>query len=102
MADMNTMHTTFSSRKAGFSLTELMVAIAIIVILMLLFLPALWPNLERAKKMQCRSNLRQMGMACFLHAKDQEDASLGGATYDNGNPNGTSDGRGGWSQWADP
>ena len=68
--------------KGGFSLIELLVVIAIIIILITLMFPMLLNQFEKARRIQCRSNLRQIGIACFLHAGDTEDNSLTGVTYE--------------------
>ena len=65
------------TRRSGFTLIELLVVVAVIGILAGIVLPALAKAKEKAHRITCVSNLKQVGLAIQMYADDNENTLPG-------------------------
>lgn len=65
---MFSVSVTARKTNSGFTLVELLVVIAIIGVLIALLLPAVQAAREAARSANCRSNLKQIVLACHMYA----------------------------------
>src|SRR5216683_7442743 len=70
----------------AFTLIELLVVIAIIAILAAMLLPALSKAKERAKTINCTSNLKQAGLGVIMYANDFKEQTPAVVTRHSGQP----------------
>jgi prepilin-type N-terminal cleavage/methylation domain-containing protein/prepilin-type processing-associated H-X9-DG protein len=70
------------ARRVGFTLLELLVVIAVIVILAAFLFPVFAQVREKARQAACLSNMKQIGTAAMLYVQDWDETyPAGGPTY---------------------
>ena len=73
-----------SKGNIAFTLIELLIVVAIIVVLAALLLPALKGAKENAQSVKCLNNLRQIGALAMMYASDYDGSTLPGAGWASG------------------
>ena len=81
---MKVVRKQVGQNRKGFTLIELLVVISIIAILIALLLPAIQAAREAARATQCRSNLKQIGIALHTFSDSDPQNRLCTGAYDYG------------------
>lgn len=72
-----------SGRRRAFSLTEVLVVVALIVLVISVVVPAMGRARDQANLVACRANLRSLVLACLVYAGENDSFLPTEATLDN-------------------
>jgi len=64
------MKGTDRAGRGGFTLSELLMVFVIVTIIMVLMMPFIRRSMERTENILCANNLRDMGLALYIYAKE--------------------------------
>jgi type II secretory pathway pseudopilin PulG len=67
------VHNTATRARTGFTIVDLLVSMAVMMVLISLLLPSLASVRETANQVVCRSNVRQVGLGIQMYAEDRKD-----------------------------
>lgn len=73
MIPTSAIRTAVSTRSRGFTLIEVLVVVAIIALLVAILIPSLKAAREQAKRVDCASNLHQIGVGVNLYSNAHKD-----------------------------
>jgi len=74
-----------SRTRAGFTLVDMLVSIAVVAVLIGLLLPSLKSVTETTRRVICASNLRQIGLGVAMYADDNQGLLVGSVFIPNSN-----------------
>ena len=74
------------TRRRGFTVTQLLAVIAIIVILIAFLLPVINRERERNNRIKCASNLKQIGLAMQMYSNGEKNGSFPRTYFDKDGP----------------
>jgi prepilin-type N-terminal cleavage/methylation domain-containing protein/prepilin-type processing-associated H-X9-DG protein len=78
---MSRFHRAIHNGKLGFTLVELLVVIAVMLLLLALLLPSMQGVMERANQVICMSNMRQLTHGWIIYASENGGQIMDSNTY---------------------